>query len=117
MKKILVVDDDLHIQKLYKEELEEEGYEVVVAGNGAKAMELFIQENPDIVTLDILMPDVDGIKLLRQMKEKKPRLPIIMSTAYDYRDDFAVWASEAYIVKSADLDELKKTIRTLLAKS
>lgn len=116
MKKILVVDDDLHIQKLYKEELEEEGYEVVVAGNGAKAMELFVQENPDIVTLDILMPDVDGIKLLRQMKEKKPRLPVIMSTAYDYRDDFAVWASEAYIVKSADLDELKKTIRTLLAK-
>ena len=39
-----------------------------------------------------------------------------MSTAYDYRDDFAVWASEAYIVKSADLDELKKTIRTLLSK-
>jgi len=116
MKKILIVDDDLHIQKLYKEELEEEGYEVVVAGNGAKAMELFIQENPDIVTLDILMPDIDGIKLLRQMKEKKPRLPIIMSTAYDYRDDFAVWASEAYIVKSADLDELKKTIKTLLAK-
>lgn len=116
MKKVLVVDDDLHIQKLYKEELEEEGYEVLVAGSGEKAMELFIQENPDIVTLDILMPDVDGIKLLRQMKEKKPRLPIIMSTAYDYRDDFAVWASEAYIVKSADLDELKKTIRTLLAK-
>ena len=116
MKKILVVDDDLHIQKLYKEELEEEGYEVLVAGSGDKAMELFIQENPDIVTLDILMPDVDGIKLLRQMKEKKPRLPVIMSTAYDYRDDFAVWASEAYIVKSADLDELKKTIRTLLAK-
>ena len=95
--------------------MEEEGYEVLVASSGAKAMELFIQENPDIVTLDILMPDVDGIKLLRQMKEKKPRLPIIMSTAYDYRDDFAVWASEAYIVKSADLDELKKTIRTLLA--
>src|SRR3989338_5831465 len=116
MKKILVVDDDLHIQKLYKEELEEEGYEVVVAGNGAEAMELFVQENPDIVTLDILMPDVDGIKLLRQMKEKKPRLPVIMSTAYDYRDDFAVWASEAYVVKSSDLDELKNTIKKLLSK-
>lgn len=114
--KILVVDDDLHIQKLYKEELEEEGYEVVIAGTGAKAMELFVQENPDLVTLDILMPDVDGIKLLRQMKEKKPRLPIVMSTAYDYRDDFAVWASEAYIVKSADLNELKSAIKKLLPK-
>ena len=114
--KILVVDDDLHIQKLYKEELEEEGYQVVIAGTGSKAMELFQQEDPDLVTLDILMPDVDGIKLLRQMKEKKPRLPIIMSTAYDYRDDFAVWASEAYIVKSADLNELKSTIKKLLSK-
>ncbi|MBI4688755.1 MAG: response regulator [Nitrospirae bacterium] len=114
--KILVVDDDLHIQKLYKEELEEEGYKVVIAGTGEKAMELFLKENPDLVTLDILMPDIDGIKLLRQMKEKKPRLPIIMSTAYDYRDDFAVWASEAYIVKSADLNELKNTIKKLLPK-
>ncbi len=114
--KILVVDDDLHIQKLYKEELEEEGYEVVVAESGKKAMELFTQEDFDLVTLDILMPDIDGIKLLRQMKEKKPRLPIIMSTAYDYRDDFAVWASEAYIVKSADLEELKNTIKKLLSK-
>jgi len=116
MKKVLVVDDDVHIQKLYKEELEEEGYKVLVAGSGAEAMELFDRENPDIVTLDILMPDMDGIKILRQMKEKKPRLPIIMSTAYDYRDDFAVWASEAYIVKSADLGELKKTIKILLEK-
>lgn len=114
--KILVVDDDLHIQKLYKEELEEEGYEVVIAGTGEMALELFVKEDPDLVTLDILMPDIDGIKLLRQMKEKKPRLPVIMSTAYDYRDDFAVWASEAYIVKSADLNELKSTIKKLLSK-
>ena len=111
--KVLIVDDDIHIQRLYKEELEDEGYETVVAGTGEEALELFENENPDIVTLDILMPDMDGITLLRKMKEKKPKIPIIMSTAYDYRDDFAVWASEAYIVKSADLSELKKTIKNL----
>ena len=114
--KILVVDDDLHIQRLYKEEFEEEGYEVVIASNGQEAIELFNRENPDLVTLDILLPDVDGIRLLRQMKEKNPKVPIIMSTAYDYRDDFAVWASEAYLVKSSDLDELKSTIKNLLSK-
>ncbi len=114
--KILIVDDDLHIQRLYKEEFEEEGYEVVIASNGKEAIELFDSEVPDIVTLDILLPDVDGIRLLRQMKEKRPKVPIIMSTAYDYRDDFAVWASEAYIVKSSDLDELKSTIKKLLGK-
>jgi DNA-binding response OmpR family regulator len=114
--KILVVDDDLHIQRLYKEEFEEEGYDVVIASNGKEAIELFDKEVPDLVTLDILLPDVDGIRLLRQMKEKSPKVPIIMSTAYDYRDDFAVWASEAYIVKSSDLDELKSTIKKLLGK-
>jgi len=116
MMKILVIDDDLHVQRLYKEELTEEGYEVVVAANGAEAMEMFEKENPDLVTLDIRLPDVDGIYLLRQMKEKKPKLPVIMSTAYDYRNDFSVWASEAYIVKSSDLDELKSVIKKLLTK-
>ena len=114
--KILVVDDDVHILKLYKLELEEDGYEVITASNGQEAMELFDSEEPNLVTLDILMPDIDGISLLRQMKEKKPRLPIIMSTAYDYRDDFAVWASEAYLVKSADLSEMKEMISKLLSK-
>ncbi|HEB02154.1 MAG TPA: response regulator [Nitrospirae bacterium] len=114
--KILVVDDDSHILKLYKLELEEDGYDVVTAANGQEAMERFDSDEPDLVTLDILMPDIDGISLLRQMKEKKPRLPIIMSTAYDYRDDFAVWASEAYMVKSADLSEMKEMIKKLLAK-
>ncbi|HSB32625.1 MAG TPA: response regulator [Candidatus Sulfobium mesophilum] len=114
--KILIVDDDQNILRLYKEELEEEGYLIVTASSGQEAMEQFEREAPDLVTLDILLPDVDGIKLLRQMKEKRPRLPVIMSTAYDYRDDFAVWASEAYIVKSADLTELKATIKKLAEK-
>jgi DNA-binding response OmpR family regulator len=114
--KILIVDDDQNILRLYKEELEEDGYDIVTASNGREAMEQFEKEAPDLVTLDILLPDIDGIKLLRQMKEKRPRLPVIMSTAYDYRDDFAVWASEAYIVKSADLSELKSTIRKLTEK-
>ncbi|RMD59035.1 MAG: response regulator, partial [Nitrospirae bacterium] len=107
MKKILVVDDDQNIQKLYKLELEEEGYEVYQAYSGTEGLQLFDEIKPDLVTLDILMPDIDGIQVLRMMKEKNPNVPIIMSTAYDYRDDFAVWASEAYIVKSSDLEELK----------
>jgi DNA-binding response OmpR family regulator len=113
--KLLIVDDDTNIQRLYKEELEEEGYDIVIASTGKDALDMFEKENPDIVTLDILMPDIDGISLLRKMKEKRPDIPIIMSTAYDYRDDFAVWASEAYIVKSSDLGELKKTIKKLIS--
>jgi DNA-binding response OmpR family regulator len=114
--KVMIVDDDPHILELYKVELLEEGYEIVTASTGKEAMEVFENENPDLVTLDILMPDIDGITLLRKMKELKPRMPIIMSTAYDYRDDFAVWASEAYLVKSSDLSEMKSMIRKLINK-
>ncbi len=111
--KILVVDDDINIQRLYKEELEDEGYKIVIAETGKMALTLFEKEHPDIVTLDILMPDIDGISVLRKMKEQQPDIPIIVSTAFDYRDDFAVWASEAYIVKSSDLRELKTKIKEL----
>ncbi|MEO5355731.1 MAG: response regulator [Nitrospirae bacterium YQR-1] len=114
--KVLIVDDDQHLRMLYQAELEDENYEVFIASSGKEALEFFEKQTPDIVTLDILMPGMDGIEVLRRMKEKKPGLPVIMSTAYDYRDDFSVWASDAYVVKSADLTELKSTIKTLLAK-
>jgi DNA-binding response OmpR family regulator len=112
--KILVVDDEKNILKLYQAELEDEGYTVVTANSGREALDIFEGENPDLVTLDILMPDIDGIQILRQMKEKKPDIPIIMLTAYDYRDDFSVWVSDAYVVKSSDLSNLKATIRQII---
>ena len=114
--KILVVDDEKNILKLYKSELEDEGYHVVTANSGKEALEVFRVEEPDIVTLDIMMPDIDGLQLLRQLKQEKPQTPVIMLTAYDYRDDFSVWASDAYIVKSSDMVTLKATIRQILEK-
>lgn len=114
--KVLIVDDDESILRLYKEELEDEGYHVFAASSGKEAIEIFEREKPDIVTLDILMPDMDGIAILRAMKNKDPNIPVIMSTAYDYRDDFGVWAAEAYVVKSSDLTELKETIKRLTNK-
>ena len=114
--KILVVDDEVNILKLYKAELEDEGYSVVTAKSGKEALEIFEKENPDIITLDILMPDMDGIQVLRQIKEKKPHISVIMLTAYDYRDDFCVWVSDAYVVKSSDLSSLKATIKQIIKK-
>ncbi|HSB52587.1 MAG TPA: response regulator [Dissulfurispiraceae bacterium] len=114
--KVLVVDDEKNILKLYQVELEDEGYTVVTANSGKEALEVFDRENPDIVTLDILMPDMDGIQVLRYLKEKKPTVPVIMLTAYDYRDDFSVWVSDAYVVKSSDLTTLKATIKQILEK-
>ncbi|MCX8033774.1 MAG: response regulator [Thermodesulfovibrio sp.] len=114
--KIMVVDDEKNILMLYQSELEDEGYEVVAANSGKEALELFDKEKPDLVTLDIMMPDIDGIQVLRQLKEKNPNIPVIMLTAYDYRDDFSIWASDAYVVKSSDLGSLKDTIKQVAEK-
>ncbi len=116
-KKILVVDDEESIHLLYKEEFEEEGYEVTSAINGEEALDLFDKIEPDLVILDINMPGMDGIEVLRKMKEKRPDIPVILSSAYpEYKQDLASWASDDYIVKSFNLDELKESVRRHISK-
>ena len=115
MKKILVVDDEESIRFLYQEELEEEGFAVEVAKNGEEALEKLPRFKPDLVTLDIKMPGMDGIEALKKIREIERKIPIIMCSAYgEYKQDLTTWASDAYIVKCADLTELKSTIRKLL---
>ena len=114
-KYILLVDDEEGIRLLYREEFEEEGYAVATASNGEEALETFNQEQPDLVILDINMPGMNGIEVLRRMKEINPNLPVILSSAYqEYKQDLGTWASEDYIVKSANMDELKKAVRKYL---
>ncbi len=114
-KKILVVDDEENIRELYREELTEEGYEVFLAADGEQAVKMADEIKPDLVTLDVRMPGMDGIEVLRALKEKRRDLPMIMCTAYpEYKHNFGVWASEAYVVKSTDLKELKDTIKKVL---
>ena len=112
MKKILVADDEMAIRLLYSEELKEEGYEVYTAANGREALDIIDKEPLDLVILDIKMPEMDGIEALRQIKEKKPDLPVLLSTAYgEYKQDFATWASDDYLVKSSDLEDLKNAVK------
>lgn len=115
MKKVLVVDDEDNIRLLYKEEMEDEGYQVFLASNAKEAMKRVVEDKPDLVILDIKMPEVDGIEVLKQIKETDKNLPVILCSAYGrYKQDFRVWASDAYVVKSADLQELKLTVKDIL---
>ncbi|MFT5698197.1 MAG: two-component system response regulator (stage 0 sporulation protein F) [Desulforhopalus sp.] len=115
MKKILLVDDEPSIQIVYREEFEDEGYQVLSALNGEEGLEKFQQEDPDIVILDIHMPGMNGIEVLRLMKMQRPETPVILSSAYqEFQRDISTWASEEYIVKSGNLDGLKEAVKRLL---
>lgn len=70
MKKILVVEDDDNIRNLYAAELADEGYDVVVACDGAQGYECYLKDKPDLVTIDIKMEKVDGISLMRRIRKK-----------------------------------------------
>lgn len=115
MSTILVVDDEESIRLLYKEELQDAGYDVLLAPDGESALKIIEQNKPDLVTLDIRMPGMDGIEVLQKIKQMDKSIPVIMSTAYgEYRQNFDVWASDAYVIKTANLDELVQTIEKLL---
>jgi DNA-binding response OmpR family regulator len=114
-KKVLVVDDEESIRELYRADLTDEGYEVELAADGRQALQGLDSFRPDLVTLDIKLPDIDGIEVLRRIREKNATVPVVLLTAFgEFRQDFNTWASDAYIVKSHDTTELKETVRRLL---
>jgi CheY-like chemotaxis protein len=116
-KKILVVDDEENIRLLFKEELEEEGYDVDTASNGLEALEKVKADSFDVIVLDIKMPVMDGIQALNAIKNMKKDQPVILCSAYgEFKQDLSSWVSDGYVVKSADTRELKETIKGILAR-
>jgi CheY-like chemotaxis protein len=113
---ILVVDDEENIRWLYREELEDEGYKITDAASGEEALAIVPELKPDLVVMDIKMPGISGGDTLIKIKEIDKNIPVILCSAYgDYKQDFSTWASDAYVVKSASLDELKKAITKVLS--
>ncbi len=115
MATILIVDDDEHQRLLYREELELEGYEVILTSTGQEAVAAVADSEIDCAVLDIAMPGMNGVETMAKMLDMDRQLPIILHTAYpSYKDDFMTWAAEAYVIKSSDLSELKEQIAKAL---
>lgn len=117
--KIMVVDDDVNICELLRLYLTKEGFEVVIAHNGAKAMELFVQEMPHLALLDIMLPGIDGFQLCRNIRNMG-NVPIIMLTAKGETMDKVSaleFGADDYIVKPFDGKELVARVRAVLRRS
>ena len=118
MARILLIEDEESLALLYQLELEEEGHEVAVARDADEAAREMARQAPDLLIVDIgLAHGPDGLEVMSHLLDTQPDLPVIINTAYSqYRDSFMSWTADAYLIKSADLSELKRTILEVLKK-
>jgi two-component system alkaline phosphatase synthesis response regulator PhoP/two-component system response regulator VicR len=110
-RKILAVDDEKHIVRLVQINLQKEGYEVVTATNGREALEAVAQHRPDLIVMDVMMPEMDGFEALQKLKENPAtqNIPVVMLTAKAQDADvFKGWQSGAdlYLTKPFNPQEL-----------
>ncbi|MBR5554707.1 response regulator transcription factor [bacterium] len=119
---ILVVDDDLAINELIKVNLELCGYKVIQAFDGTRGFALCKQENPSLVILDVMMPEVDGFTVAQRIRknEETKNTPILMLTALSQLNDkvngFNIGVDD-YLVKPFEMEELQVRVRALLKRS
>lgn len=114
-KRILIVEDEENMRLLLEEEFADEGYEIISTALGKDAIEILKKNDINLATIDIEMPDMNGLELAGLLRKEYPELKIILLTAYShYKQDLSSWAADAYIVKSSDLSELKITAKELL---
>lgn len=117
--KILVVDDEKNICDLLRMYLEKEGYAVVMAHNGIDAVRMFTSENPDLVLLDIMLPQLDGWQVCREIRKTSEK-PIIMLTAKDEVFDKVLGlelGADDYVTKPFDTKEIVARIKAVLRRT
>lgn len=117
-KKIIVVDDEYAFCKSLKQFFGKLGFEAVIATNGEHALDLIAEERPDLMTLDIRMPGMDGYEVLNRAKHLAPEMPIVAITAIDVlrmEEMLERSGAQAVLRKPVDLRELQKIVTQLLA--
>lgn len=119
MEKILIVEDDPGISDFVKAELDHEGFETVVSADGRDALEVFESFNPDLILLDVMLPGLSGLEVLRRIR-KSSAVPVIMVTArgetYDRVNGLDAGADD-YLPKPFEIEELLARMRAVLRRS
>jgi DNA-binding response OmpR family regulator len=120
MIKILVVEDDKHVRRLMSAVLKREGYEVLTAENGIRALEVLEVQHIDLIILDIMMPEMDGYEFAEELRSADNMIPILMATAKQLPEDkkkgFRL-GTDDYMTKPVDTEEMLLRIHALLRRS
>ncbi len=118
MGRILLVDDRADFRQVLGERMQARGYETLEAASGAQALELAAAQAPDLVVLDMVMPEMDGMETLRRLRQEHPGLPVIVLTGYGASQDVSqalTLGAHDYLVKPVDLDALLEAVQQALA--
>ena len=119
-KKILAVDDERHIVRLIQVNLERAGYQVITAFDGTEGLKKVETEKPDLVVLDVMMPRMSGLDVCKQLKAKRPSIPIIMLTARGQEVDKVVGlelGADDYVTKPFSIRELLARVKAVLRRA
>lgn len=118
--RILIVEDEPAMVAGLRDNFEYEGYEVISAGDGAEGLERALADDPDLVVLDVMMPRMSGLDVCKQLKTKKPALPIIMLTARGQEVDKVVGlelGADDYVTKPFSIRELMARVKAVLRRA
>ena len=118
--KLLVVDDEPNIRELLTTSLRFAGFDVVPAADGAEALKLAEQHRPDLVVLDVMMPDMDGFTVTRKLRERGRDMPVLFLTARDETGDKVTGLTvggDDYVTKPFSLEEVVARIRAVLRRT
>ncbi|QFF99681.1 DNA-binding response regulator [Psychrobacillus glaciei] len=120
MKKVLVVDDESSIVTLLKYNLEEAGFEVMTASDGREGLNLAINNHPDVIVLDWMLPFMDGMEICKELRMKKIQTPIIMLTAKDEEFDKVLGlelGADDYMTKPFSPREVTARVKAMIRRS
>src|SRR6476619_8118155 len=118
--RILIVEDEPAMVAGLRDNFEYEGYEVISANDGVEGLGLAIKENPDLVVLDVMMPRMSGLDVCKQLKARRPALPIIMLTARGQEIDKVVGlelGADDYVTKPFSIRELMARVKAVLRRA
>ena len=113
----MIVDDDEEIRNLLRIRLEAEGFSVSMVEDGDKAVEAVQKQEPDLVIMDVMMPNLDGITTLKQMNQmRKEKIPVVIVTGSSivWEDEFRMEGARAFMRKPFDSNQLARHVKEIL---